>query len=120
MPAKGKRIAARQAQLNRRRRRQARAADEGGVQAEVQAAGPASATVTAPAAVASAAPTTGAAAPQGNTQPASVSVRPPTPSAGQGRNAQPLAYTHLAGELRRILILAGIVTAVLIGVSFVV
>jgi hypothetical protein len=29
-----------------------------------------------------------------------------------------MAYTHLAGELRRILILVGIVSAVLIGISF--
>ncbi len=118
MPGKGKRVAARQAQLNRRRRRQARSAAEGGAQTLLEEGG-AVATNIAPPAVAD---TTTAAASAGagpvNPQPAPAAVRPTGTSSSQGRNVQPMAYTHLARELRRILTLAGIVAAVLIAVSF--
>ena len=122
MPGKGKRVAARQAQLNRRRRRQARSASEGGVQTAVEEGGAVATSIASRATAATTAASTSAApsadAGPVNSQPAPAAVRPiGTPSA-QGRNMQPMAYTHLAGELRRILILAGIVTAVLIGVSF--
>ena len=116
MPAKGKRVAARQAQLNRRRRRQARSASEGEVTTAIREGGPTAATIVSPAATTSetAAPTSDA----GQSQPAPAPVRPAATASSQNRNAQPLAYTHLARELRRILILAGIVTVVLLGVSF--
>ena len=118
MPAKGKRVAARQAQLNRRRRRQARAVGEDGMQTAGEEGGSATATMVRPAAVSTSAQ--GSDAGQGQPSPAPAPARPPATSAAQGRNAQPMAYTHLPRELRRILILAAIVTAVLIGLSFVV
>jgi hypothetical protein len=119
MPAKGKRVAVRQAQLNRRRRRQGRPASEGGLATVAEADG--SVTTIAPAVGAATATTVnGADTEQRQPQPAPTPTRPVAASSPQGRNAQPMAYTHLAGELRRILILAGIVTAVLLGVSFVV
>ena len=116
MPAKGKRVAARQAQLNRRRRRQARSASEGEVLTAVQEGGSQATTIVSPAATASA--TAPARADAGQPHPAPDQVRPVATASSQSRNTQPLAYTHLARELRRILILAGIVTAVLLGVSF--
>ena len=117
MPAKGKRVAARQAQLNRRRRRQARSASEGEVLTAVQEGGTPAATTVSPAATTSATAPLNADAGQGQSQPAPAQIRPPATSSSQSRNAQPLAYAHLARELRRILILAGIVTAVLLGIS---
>lgn len=120
MPAKGKRVAARQAQLNRRRRRQVRAGSDGEVQTVVGEGGLAAANVETPAVATAAAAAAVSGTPQGNPQPARGPARSPAPVSGPGRNAQPMAYTHLAGELRRILILAGIITAVLIGLSFVV
>lgn len=116
MPAKGKRVAARQAQLNRRRRRQARSDTEGEVTTAVQEGGPTAATIMSPAARASA--TAEPSADTGQSQPVPAPLRPVTIASSQNRNAQPLAYTHMARELRRILILAGIVTVVLLGVSF--
>ena len=120
MPAKGKRVASRQAQLNRRRRRQPRSASEDGVQTAVREGRLGEASIAPPVAATDGTAVPGADAGQGQPQPAPVSVRPPATSSSQSRNTQPMAYTHLARELRRILILAGIVTAVLIGVSFVV
>ena len=117
MPAKGKRVAARQAQLNRRRRRQARTDSEGEVTTAVQGGSTTAATIASPAATANA--TAAPSADTSQSQPAPAAVRPVTIASSQNRNAQPLAYTHLARELRRILILAGIVLVVLLGVSFV-
>lgn len=118
MPGKGKRVAARQAQLNRRRRRQARSAAEGGAQAATEEGSAVATTIAPP--VAATTTTAAASADAGpvNPQPAPAAARPAATSSPQGRNAQPMAYTHLAGELRRILILVGIVSAVLIGISF--
>ena len=118
MPAKGKRVAVRQAQLNRRRRRQARSVAEDGEPSAVREGGSATASITASATAATATEVPSGDAGQGQPQPASVSVRSPVASSSQSRSAQPMAYTHLARELRRILILAGIVTVVLLGVSF--
>ena len=117
MPAKGKRVAVRQAQLNRRRRRQVRAAEAGVQTAESEGGSPA-ASINSPTAATVPAAGSDAGARQEQPQPAAVAVRPVTTTSSQSRNTQPMAYTHLARELRRILILAGIITAVLIGVSF--
>ena len=121
MPAKGKRVASRQAQLNRRRRRQGRVAAEGG--AMVSSAGEGNAlttTIAAPSAVAvrSASATGGR---ESETYPAAASSTPAsvTRAQGQTRPDRSMAYTHLGAELRRILILAGILTVILIVVSFV-
>ena len=118
MPAKGKRVAARQAQLNRRRRRQDRSAPEVVASTARQEGGSPAATMVSPTAAASATAAPSADAAQRQSQPSPAPARPVAAAAPQGRNTQPLAYAHLARELRRILILAGIVTAVLLSVSF--
>jgi len=118
MPGKGKRVASRQAQLNRRRRRQTRSASEGGAQTAVEEGSAVATRVAPPAAAAATTDAPSAAAAPVNPQPAPAAIRPTGASSSQGRNAQPMAYTHLKGELRRVLTLAGIVTAVLISVSF--
>ncbi len=121
MPAKGKRVAARQAQLNRRRRRQARPGGEEEGQAAVSSGGTATASVAPPVVAVAPADSGDDGASEANAQAAPAAPRATVnaAAAGQYRPAQGLAYTHLARELRRILILAGIVLAVLIGVSFV-
>ena len=117
MPAKGRRIASRQAQLGRRRRQQSRKAEENG---SVTVAAPAdippetAAPANGAAAVPAAADSVSAAA----TGPATAPARAPRRS-GQPRTDRAAAYTHLGSELRRILILAGILLAVLLGLSFV-
>ena len=112
MPAKGRRIASRQAQLGRRRR-QSRKTEEGGAvtiaapsDIPQETAAPANGAAAMPAAVA---PTTDGMA----TTPARAPRR-----SGQTRTDRAAAYTHLGAELRRILILAGILLAVLLGLSF--
>ena len=115
MPAKGRRIASRQAQLGRRRRQQNRKTEESlavsvAAPADIPAetAAPANAAAATPAAAESAGP---AAAP---------ARAPRRPAAGQTRTDRSAAYTHLGSEVRRILILAGILLAVLVGLSFVI
>ena len=119
MPAKGKRVASRQAQLNRRRRRQARAGVDATVQTAVMDGEPASPAITPPARTA----TVNAAV---NAAPSAVQAQalPDTSgdterNRGPSRSGQPMAYTHLGAEFKRITILAGIVTVVLVAVSFV-
>ena len=118
MPAKGRRIASRQAQLGRRRRQQNRKTEES---LAVSVAAPADipAETAAPAnAAASANP---AAANPSHPGPAATPARAPRrPAAGQTRTDRSAAYTHLGSEMRRILILAGILLAVLVGLSFVI
>lgn len=118
MPARGKRVASRQAQLNRRRRRQGRPAAELAI-TEGAAEGIATATTIAPpepvpSSRSSENAETVATPPQPSVSPARTTERPHN----QIRAGQGLAYNHLASELRRILILAGVVTVVLLGVSF--
>ena len=115
MPAKGRRIASRQAQLGRRRRQQNRKTEESlavsvaaPADIPVETAAPANAAAANPAAAESAGP---AAAP---------ARAPRRPAAGQTRTDRSAAYTHLGSEVRRILILAGILLAVLVGLSFVI
>ncbi len=114
MPAKGRRIASRQAQLGRRRR-QSRKTEEGGT---VTVAAPAD-IPTETAATANGA----AAAPAASTPTTDGMATAATPArsprrSGLTRTDRAAAYTHLGAELRRILILAGILLAVLLGLSF--
>ena len=115
MPAKGRRIASRQAQLGRRRRQSRKIEESGTV------------TVAAPADIPqeTAAPANGAAAAipaattAANTPAATAATPARTPRrSGPTRTDRAAAYTHLGSELRRILILAGILLAVLLGLSF--
>ena len=116
MPGKGRRVASRQAQLGRRRKRQARGpADDppSGPSTDVADAEP---TVT---------EATSAATPS---QPAEIARevpenRPaPLPRAPRGRSAarpeRPAAYAHVGSEFRRILIVSGVMFAVLVGLAF--
>lgn len=115
MPAKGRRIASRQAQLGRRRRQQNRKTEES---LAVSVAAPADipAETAAPANAAAANPSAAESA-----GPAAAPARAPRrPAAGQTRTDRSAAYTHLGSEVRRILILAGILLAVLVGLSFVI
>ena len=118
MPAKGRRIASRQAQLGRRRRQQNRKTEDSfavsvAAPADIPAetAAPANAAATANPAAANPAPAGPAATP---------ARAPRRPAAGQTRTDRSAAYTHLGSEMRRILILAGILLAVLVGLSFVI
>lgn len=119
MPAKGRRIASRQAQLGRRRRQQNRKTEESlavsvAAPADIPAetAAPANAVATPAAAETARASTAGASA--------APARAPRRPAAGQTRTDRSAAYTHLGSEMRRILILAGILLAVLVGLSFVI
>lgn len=115
MPSKGKRVAARQNNLRRRR---------GGANRAAPARNPAAA---APVATAVAEP------PAGATQSATVAApevqnRPPTQASAIGRPSsaprgrrfdRPAAYNHVGSELRRIGIYSGVLVVVLVAVSFV-
>ena len=124
MPAKGRRVASRQAQLGRRRRRQAQpVGDTPAVAAVVTEEEPADTTVkTAP-------PTAdGIAATPVNGSPAAAPPRAAAPvrpsrsgrSPAQNRNEVPMAYTHLGSELRRILTLAGALLVILVVLAVVI
>jgi hypothetical protein len=118
MPGKGRRVASRQAQLGRRRRRQTK--------------GPAESSVAAPAtAVADAEPVVGTTAPaeavpQQEPEPSrETRVRPmPSPraprSSAASRSERPAAYNYVGTELRRILIVSGALFAVLVALAFVI
>ncbi len=114
MPSKGKRVAARQNNLRRRRGGANRAAPV----RNPAAAAPVASAVAAPAANASA--STAAAT-------AEVEARPQTRAAAVGRPAaprgrrfdRPAAYNHVGSELRRIGIFSGVLVVVLVVVSFV-
>ncbi len=115
MPAKGRRIASRQAQLGRRRRQSRKIEESGTVTVAApsdipqETAAPANGAAAAVPAAAAASPTTDGMA--------TATARAPRRS-GQLRTDRAAAYTHLGSELRRILILAGILLAVLLGLSF--
>ena len=120
MPAKGRRIASRQAQLGRRRRQQNRKTEES---LAVSVAAPADipAETAAPANAAAATPAAAETARASTAGSAATPARAPRrPAAGQTRTDRSAAYTHLGSEMRRILILAGILLAVLVGLSFVI
>jgi NAD(P)H-dependent flavin oxidoreductase YrpB (nitropropane dioxygenase family) len=119
MPAKGKRVASRQAQLNRRRRRQARSEADVAVQPVVNSETSTAASVAAAAEVATTIPAGNGMSTEALPQTRSRATQPIGRPQVQNRTGQALAYNHLTSELRRILILAGILTAVLLAVSFV-
>lgn len=119
MKGKGRRVASRQAEIGRKRRRQSRAT------ADVAADGHLVAEEDAP--VATAAP--GAQVEPQSSAPVSPQQSPAQPSPARSspqRNAprnrfdRPAAYNYVASEVRRILIMSGILLAVLIALSFVI
>lgn len=126
MPARGKRVASRQAQLNRRRRRQARGAADiaapGGGDGDEAVS---TAVISAPAKEAETSIATPVAADGDNSQASQARSRNSSAQEGgrspsSNRIDQALPYRHLASELRRVLILAGVVTVALIAISFII
>jgi hypothetical protein len=113
MPGKGRRVASRQAELGKRRRRQGRGA--GGVIAGGSEAG--AATATEPL-VASDLPESPAFAKRTESP---VPPRPIPPQAHRSptraRLDRPAAYNYVVPELRRILIMSGTALAVLVAIS---
>ena len=121
MPSKGKRMAARQGSLRRRRSNHNRSAASGGVGADMDtgtaAAGGAVATAaaSASASVATAAGSSGAAAPAGAGR-----GRPAILTTPRGRRSErPAAYNHVGSELVRIGIFAGVLVVALAAIAFV-
>ena len=110
MPGKGRRVASRQAQLGRRRRKPAR--PEGGIPSSQ-----------APSAVAETQPVDAVdAQPARPAAPAAVNreTAPPRPVSAapqripRSRAERPTAYNYVGAEVRRILIMSGVLLAVLI------
>ncbi len=119
MPGKGRRVASRQAQIGRKRRRQGRAT------AAVAGGGALVTEESVPVATA----IQGAQAEPQSSAPASTSQAPVQPSPAQStpqRNAsrnrldRPAAYNYVAPEVRRILIMSGVLLAVLVALSFII
>ena len=118
MPGKGKRVASRQAQLNRRRRRQGRVGVDTAVDTVERGSAPTTASVAAPAsAVAAGEGGSVASASSASQVPAAAAATQERPVVS-GRGIQSLAYNHMGRELRRILILAGILLVALFVISF--
>lgn len=117
MPSKGKRVAARQNNLRRRRGSGNRAtpARNPAVAAPVASAG---AQAAPDAAVATSTATAAAPAPATAQAQASAIGRPASGSRGR-RFDRPAAYNHVGSELRRIGIYSGVLVVVLVAVSFV-
>lgn len=122
MPAKGRRVASRQAQLSRRRRQQGRGAGSipgspvDVAEVNTQEADPVSPTPQAAVVGQTANPTQSAPA----SAPAPGRFRPRVGArATQGQARTDQAYSHLSSELRRILILVGVLLIVLIGLAVV-
>ena len=122
MPAKGRRVASRQAQLGRRRRQQGRGAGSipgspvDVAEVNTQEADPVSPTPQAAVVGQTANPTQSAPA----SAPAPGRFRPRVGArATQGQARTDQAYSHLSSELRRILILVGVLLIVLIGLAVV-
>ena len=116
MPAKGRKVASRQAQLGRRRRQRRNAGQPAAVadqQEDYSANG---------SAVAIPEPTTVGSQPA----PAEAAVAPAAPprtvaparAVSQQATDRSMAYTHLGRELRRILILAGALLVALLALAF--
>lgn len=112
MPGKARRIASRQAQLNRRRKRQQRGPSgippppPVGAGVDGRSAG---------ANVSQATPDTEAVPVTGRPRPGPVAARPL-----RARGERPTAYNYVGSELRRILIMAGSVVAIIIVLGIVV
>ena len=122
MPAKGRRVASRQAQLSRRRRQQGRGAGSipgspvDVAEVNTQEADPVSPTPQAAVVGQTANPTQSAPA----SAPAPGRFRPRVGArATQGQARTDQAYSHLSSELRRILILVGVLLIVLVGLAVV-
>ena len=122
MPAKGRRVASRQAQLGRRRRQQGRGAGSiPGSPVDVAEVNPQEADSVSPTPQAAvvgqtANPTQSAPA----SAPAPGRFRPRVGArATQGQARTDQAYSHLSSELRRILILVGVLLIVLVGLAVV-
>ena len=115
MPGKGRRVASRQAQVGSRRRRQHRGPSG------TPAGGPATANPDDEAASAVATEAPEAPAPQPKTEaapePRSAAPAPQRPAA-RTRTDRPAAYNYVTSEVRRILIVAGALTAVLVALAF--
>lgn len=113
MPGKGRRVASRQAEIGKRRRRQGRVAGGVAIGGPRDGAG-----FSAGSPVANGAREAPAAA--GAESP--ISPRPVSPQLPRGitraRLDRPAAYNYVVPELRRILIMASVLLAVLIGISF--
>ena len=110
MPSKGKRVAARQNNLRRRRNNTNRSNPNAGGRPTAVAEPD-----TAPAAVATAPSPAASAAPAGASRPIGRSDAQP-----RGRRFdRPAAYNHVGSELRRIGIFSGVLVVVLVAVSFV-
>lgn len=112
MPGKARRVASRQAQLNRRRKRQQRGpsgippAPPVGTDVDGRAAG---ATVPQATGATEAVPVTG------RSRPGPVAPRPaPAARPFRARGERPSTYNYVGSELRRILIMAGSVVAIII------
>ena len=119
MPGKGRRVASRQAQIGRKKRRPGRAtsavADDGHL-VDVESAPVATAVPGAQAEPQSSAPVSAPQAPVQSTHAQSSPQR----SAPRNRLDRPAAYNYVASEVRRILIMSGVLLAVLIALSFVI
>ncbi len=115
MPDKGRRIASRQAQLGRRKRRQSRGpggAPSDGTATAIAENQPADHLATSERELTGLAQDAGAAAPSRPT-PASLR-RSPT----RGRTERPMAYNYVGSEMRRILILSGVLIIILVVLAF--
>ena len=126
MPAKGRRVASRQAQLSRRRRQQGRGAGSipgspvDVAEVNTQEADPVSPTPQAAVVGQTANPTQSAPAAAPTPAPAPARFRPRVGArATQGQARTDQAYSHLSSELRRILILVGVLLIVLVGLAVV-
>lgn len=126
MPAKGRRVASRQAQLGRRRRQQGRGAGSipgspvDVAEVNTQEADPVSPTPQAAVVGQTANPTQSAPAAAPTPAPAPARFRPRVGArATQGQARTDQAYSHLSSELRRILILVGVLLIVLVGLAVV-
>ena len=110
MPSRGKRVAARQNNLRRRRNNANRSNPPAGARATAVAEPD-----TAPAEVSPAASPAASAVPAGTSRPIGRSETQP-----RGRRFdRPAAYNHVGSELKRIGIFSGILVVVLVAVSFV-
>ena len=124
MPAKGRRVASRQAQLGRRRRQQGRGAGSiPGSPVDVAEVNPQEADSVSPtpqAAVVGQTANPTQSAPASAPAPAPGRFRPRVGArATQGQARTDQAYSHLSSELRRILILVGVLLIVLVGLAVV-
>ena len=136
MPGKSRRVAARQSQLNRRRKKQQRGPSgiPSGDDAEGVAVPRPTTAVAAPTRVPDVGEpdpdmgmdgegiaVAGAPAPRRRSAPANSrpTTQPQTPNPSRARRDRPAAYQYVGSELRRIMILSSVVVAAIISLSFV-